>query len=241
VPNVTLIPLSDDSLVEWHAGNMIGTVKLIGCPVTIGVRSMRADQRGIQVEGVCLTRSRRGRPLVEHFLKVIFDSSLATVKIESKFLSRSWLLIVEIIGVNLRVPNDIFNKRARELTYESGSHVLRTIERRNMPSRFNFLRRAFDKFLLSLGMDGSVQTLRTNWLNIDDLFGLIVRDERQIGIRRFPRRMSPWESLFVEQIEAPIRRRLFLVKPGTTLLSSKIVVHVGSARQSKSIASSSST
>jgi hypothetical protein len=237
IPNVSLVPLKDDSLAEWHAGNMIGTVKLLGRPITIGVRAMKADEGGIRVEGVCLVRSRRGRSLVEHHLKIRFDSLTATVNIESKFIARSRLLVALVTGVNLHVPNDIFNGKVRNLAYDGGFQTLETKSQTNRRIKC-ISRRAFDRFMSVIEKFMSrTQGLHSNWLNIDDTLGLVVRGRPEMVVRRFAGRRSAWKSLFIEQIESPNRRFAFFVRAGTTLLDSSIIVHVGTSERSRSIAS----
>jgi len=243
VPNVTVIPLKDDSLAEWHAGNGVGTVKLPGLSMTsVGVRAMKADDGGISIEGVYLFRNRRGRYLIEHILSVRYDSKAGTVNIKSIYKSRARLWIAVVTGLNLRVPNDIFNGCTRRFNYESGSLTLETLatqqgqhESRRRKGSFATL---FAKLLAFFGNDGTVvKRLSTNWLNIDDALGIIDVNQPEIVVRRFPRRESAWGSLFVEQIEAPIRRTAFFVPPNTTLLDSNIVIHVGTSERSRSIAS----
>jgi hypothetical protein len=242
VPNVTLIPLKDDSLAEWHAGNGIGTVKLPGVPVaSVGVHAMKADEGGISIEGVSLICDRRNRYLIEHSLRVRYDSNAGTVSIESKYMSRARLWLAVITGISLQIPNDIFNSGSRSVAYEGGSLTLETHpaqdrqrETRKPKGSFG---RLVERLSVVFGKDGSVvKRLRTNWLNIDDALGLAVGNEGEIVIRRFPTRKSAWGSLFVEQIEAPIRRIAFFVPPGKKLLDSKIVIHVGTSDQSRSIA-----
>ena len=241
VPNLCMIPAGRDDLAEWHSGNLIGAVAVPGHHITIGVRAMKSSEAGIEIAGSCLIRSMRGKPLVEHLLDIRFDARSASASIHSRFVARTALRRVSVTGVNLRIPNDLFNGHRRRLRYEGGERWLETTPAQRDPlrnrDRRGLARRIAERLLRGVGRDNStVERVSSNWLNVDDALGLVVQGEPTISIRRFSGRQSTWGSLFVEQIEAPARRFFLRRRAGDVLLDTTVVVHVGSAQRTAAIA-----
>lgn len=238
VPNVSFAPLASDDLCEWNSGNMVGTVGLPFTPVTIGVRAMQCDDRSMRVEGVQLARSRRGRPLVEHFFNLCLDFQHGQLKIRSKYVSRSRLWLATVTGVNLAFPNDIFNNNIRTISFQHGSLELRTDPCKHQTrSQQNLAQRICRRVLRLFGWDGSiVNELKTNWINVDNTLGIILPREDRISIRHFRNRSAPWGSLFLVRVEAPERITRLLVPSGSVLFDTDLVVHLGSKEMTAELA-----
>lgn len=233
VPNVTYLGLGDDSLAEWHPGNLIGVVKTLQVSKPVWIRSMKLDGANLVAHGTGLYRDRRGRSLYEHFLKVQFDLNSKVLRIHSKHVASSSLWFVQLVGLAWRVPNDIFNGCVRRLKYQSGSLELRQVRSKPATEPQSIWSRVSRR----LGFDGSAtQRLQSKWVNIDERIGLVICNHDQIFIRRFSNKTSSWKSLSVEQFEAP-RRRLWLhVGAGKVLLETNILLHLGTARQTSVLA-----
>jgi hypothetical protein len=241
VPNLCLIPHGHDDLAEWHAGNLLGQVSMEGLRQTIGVRAMKAVEGGIEINGSCLVRGPRGKALFEHVLSIRFDALDATVTICSRFVARKALHRVAVTGVNWRIPNDRFNGHQRTLHEESGMRYLTTTQAQRDPTlnrdRRTLFRRVVDRLRRSIGRDRSqLEMVGSNWINIDDAIGLVVPAGVSLGIRRYPGRQSAEGSLYVEQVESPVRRFWPVCRAGQVMLDSRVVVHVGTAAETASIA-----
>jgi hypothetical protein len=233
VPNINFVNLEDDSLAEWHAGNLVGTVKTLGQCQPVWVRSIKAVGSNLVAQGTGLYRSKGGKPLFELFLSVEFDTARKVLKVKARYVARSRLWLAQITGLMWRIPNDTFNGSVRRLFGEFGSRELRPLKT-GRTRRFDSL---FRRALRRLGIDGSSdERLPSAWVNVDGRIGLALRDKAEITVRSFAEKASTWNSLYVHQFEAPKRHLLLHAKAGAILLETESLIHIGGAEQTRDIA-----
>jgi hypothetical protein len=198
---------------------------------------MKAEEGGINIEGVTIVRSPRGRLLLKHILNIQLDSQNCRLTIESKYVALARLWFATITGLNLFIPNDLFNDHVRKILYENGSISLETRSSAQAGTWFRAFKKGAEKVLKKLGFDGSsVRRIPSRWINIDNVLGIIDCREPEFALRRIRKRQSSWASLFLERIEAPIRTNRLFISEGATVLDSRIIVHTGTAHQSRAIA-----
>lgn len=231
VPNITFLPLADDSLAEWHEANLLGAA-IFGQPVKwVGVKAMDSQGHGLRVEGLHSIRTLTGAPLAEHKLSLNLDNG--RLRISSVYTALKVLKAVQVTGLNWRIPNDVFNRFRRVYFFEGASDSISSYESRfafNHPTpKYTSL---CEKIRRKLRSHGSVVRLGTSkWLNIDNKVGIIFGCEQNFVLRRYQTKESPWNSLNVEQLEAPRAEWRFFVKNKSVLLENECLLHLGTAEE----------
>lgn len=231
VPNITFLPLSDDSLADWHEANLLGSVKFAQPVKWVGVKAMEARENRLRVEGTHSIRNYKGAALAEHELSL--ELSDGVLHLLSRYTSGKKLPAVHLTGLNWRIPNDVFNKFRRIYFFEGPDTSITSFEsvapkggaNAKSLSRLQKVRRKLQKY-------GDVSSLGTSsWLNVDNKVGLIFQDKKEFVLRRYPLKEAPWNSLNVEQVESPEAHWRFNVLAGKSLLEMSCLLHLGTAEE----------
>jgi hypothetical protein len=237
VPNLNFVPLSDDSLAEWHEGNFLGALSFVEPVMWVGVKAMEPRSAGIKAEGTHLIRGLMSGSLGEHKLSV--EQDFEKVRISTQFTAQKKIIAVHVVGLNWRVPNDVFNNFRRVYFFSGSDGSISSWESRVQPqaSRLGHLSR-WQQLKRKARRYGEVVRLgASRWLNVDNKIGIVFPSEQEFVVRRYPMKDAPWGSLNVEQVEAPRGRWLFGVGPGEALLSMQYVLHFGTAEETFRLAS----
>lgn len=232
VPNLTFLPLSDDSLAEWHKANLLGSVKFLQPVKWIGVKAIEARTNGLRVEGSHSVRGiLSGHALAEHQLTLELNDQ--KLQISSRYISRRRLLAALLTGLNWRIPNDVFNNFNRRYFFEGSNKSISSWESNAFPaegttkalSRWQRLKR-------KMRAGGDATPLgASKWINVDNKLGVIFSNEQNFVVRRYRQKEAPWSSLNVEQVEAPSARWKFNIQAGQTLVETECLLHLGSAEE----------
>ena len=231
VPNLTFLPLLDDSLADWHEANLLGSVEF-GEPVKwVGVKAMEAHENCLRVEGTHLIRNLKGAALAEHALSLELKNGL--LRLSSRYTGKKNLHLVHLTGLNWRIPNDFFNKFRRTYFFEGPNGSVSSFQS-NADKRVHNLKTLShrQKIQRRLKMYGDVVRLgSSNWLNVDNKVGLILQGKKEFVLRRYPLQDAPWNSLNVEQLESPKGHWQFNVAKRKCLLEMNCVMHIGSVEE----------
>lgn len=229
VPNITFVPLADDSLAEWHAGNLIGSIWLPRTTVRwVGVKSINRCDKGLQIEGEHVLRASNGTNLAWHFLSVELDGAILSVR--SRFIAARTLRAVYITGIDWHIPNDVFNGYKRSYYSEGpGGAVISLTSLARDPGAFPEKTGLITRLKRKLRIDRQVHSFGTSrWLNIDDQIGIFYKGADKFSLSRFGYKVAPWNSLNIERVETPASGWRFNVSSGAVLLESEFTVHLGS-------------
>jgi hypothetical protein len=236
VPNVTFVPLADDSLSEWHEANLIGAVFFAQQVDWVGVKAMEATGDGLRVEGSHSIRGARGAALAEHQLSLTLTAT--GLQIRSRYTAQRKLAAVHLTGLNWRLPNDVFNGFTRRFFFEGpdgATSCFESVASRESPVSRRISR--LGKFKRKLRLHGKVEPFaNSGWVNVDDKLGLVMRSSDALVLRRYPQKEAPWNSLNVEQIEAPAAQWRFNVPAGTVLLETDCLLHLGTHEETRHLA-----
>jgi len=242
VPNIVFVPHSDDSLADWHAGNLIGSIWLPRQRIKwIGVKAMETSPAGLYIEGQHALRSEKGQTIAEHKLSIRLTNDL--LRVSSCYVARSSIKAVLATGIDWSIPNDVFNGNTRSYFFEEAdgsdeSYISSANGTRPWPARRDVLSRVKKKFRI----DGNLQSFNASrWLNIDNKMGVISLNKDSFALRRFQYKASAWNSLNVEKIENPPHRWHFNVPPGTVLVKSDLAIHLGDHMMTRNLAQSLAT
>ena len=236
IPNATFVPLGDDSLGDWRAGNLLGNVRFVQAGNWIGVKAMQETAEGFVVEGSHSIRNSKGKPLAEHRLQL--EVSNIGMRIYSRYVALSPLRAVQVTGLNWSLPNDVFNNFSRRICFDNGtatggSHKISTSPCRPAARKVGKAQKVWRK----LGLHGQTTLFaEAQWINVDDQVGLLMREAGDMVLRQPVQKEAPWESLSLDILEAPSSRWLFHVPAGATLLETKCLVHAGPSSATKALA-----
>jgi hypothetical protein len=231
VPNVTFLPLSDDSLAEWHEANLLGSVKFAQPVKWVGVKAMEACENGLRVEGTHSIRNLKGAALAEHELSL--ELKAGVLRLLSRYTCGNKLRAAHLTGLNWRIPNDAFNKFRRLYFFEGPDTAISSYESvapkggatLKSLSRLQKVRQKLKKY-------GEVVPLGTSsWLNVDNKVGLVFQGKKEFVLRLYPLKDAPWNSLNVEQVESPEAHWRFNVLEGKVLLEMNCLLHLGTAEE----------
>ena len=233
VPNITFLPLSDDSIADWHEANLLGTVKFLQPTKWVGVKAMEARENGLRVEGTHSIRNLKGTALAEHELSL--ELKMGRLHVRSLYTSRKKLRAVCITGLNWRIPNDFFNNWRRQYFFEGPDGSISTFESLALKEGVNGGSLSFlQKVRRKLQKYGDVMPLGTSsWLNVDNKVGLVFQDNKEFVLRRYPLKEAPWNSLNVEQVESPEAHWRFNALNGMVLLEMNCFLHLGTAAETR--------
>ena len=230
VPNISFLPLTDDSLAEWHEANLLGSVNFARPVRWVGVKAMEARENGLRVEGSHSIRSLRGDALAEHSLSLELDDSI--LRISSRYTCCKKLRAVHLTGLNWRIPNDVFNKFHRRYFFEGSDTSIACFESVAPKESASGRLSHWEKVRRKLKRYGSVAPLGlSSWLNIDNTVGIIFSGNQKFFLRRYPRKDAPWNSLNVEQVESPEAYWRFNAIAGEVLLETNCLLHLGTAEK----------
>ena len=233
VPNVTYLPIADDSLADWHEANLLGSVKFTQPTKWVGVKAMESLDTILRVEGEHSIRTLKGTALADH--KLTLDLSDGILKLMSKYTCRTALRAAHVTGLNWRIPNDVFNDFRREYFFEGPDNSISSFESIAPRGRSNAMPLSrLQNIGKKLKIYGDVLPLGTSsWLNIDNKVGLVFQEQTQIALRRYPLKDAPWNSLNVEQLESPRAHWRFNTLSGAVLLELNCVLHLGTADETR--------
>jgi hypothetical protein len=230
VPNVTFLPLSDDSLAEWHEANLLGSVNFAQPVKWVGVKAMEAGENGLLVEGSHSIRNLRGTALAEHRLSLELDDNI--LRISSKYTCSKKLRAAHLTGLNWRIPNDVFNQCHRRYFFEGSDAPIASFESVAAKDRASGRLSRWKRVRRKLKNYGSVAPLgSSSWLNVDNKVGIVLADNQKFVLRRYPIKDAPWNSLGVEQVESPEAHWRFNARAGDVLLETNCLLHLGSAEE----------
>lgn len=221
VPSLLLAPAGRDDMLEWREGNGIGKVQAWGERSTVGVRSMREHQRHLHISGRTATRDRKGRTLYETQLDIDVDLDASSVEIRCKVQAVSRLWLVRTSGVRLHIPNDMFNQLERHLRHAQGEQrvaSMRTAPRQH--SRPNRILRLWHRLRDKIGHPAGERRwlIPGSHVEIDGRLRIECRHAPHLVLRQPPQADDPWQSLWVDRLEAPRSRIRLNVPAGQTLL-----------------------
>ena len=237
-PNLSMIPLSDDSLAEWHSGNFLGEVRMSKDQRLVGIKSYQEDGQDLTVSGSHLVFGPGGQRLMQahHKVQLLGGEGLAIIETTYKALSKA--PVARVHGIKWRVPNDFFNDFQRSLSFGGGSTGVVAKTNLAMPDLISTRARESlgQRFRKRLGLEGTAQELGgARWLNVDGRIGLILLRGGELRLRRYGRRMSEWDSLYFDQVETDKSGPRFRVRPGDVLLDTRIIVHIGDAERTQNL------
>jgi hypothetical protein len=237
VPNVTFLPLSDDSLVDWHEANLLGSVKFLKPTKWVGVKAMEAHPDGLRIEGSHAIRNLRGDTLAEHEIFATLNDGV--MKISSRYTSRRKLVAVHLTGLNWHIPNDIFNQCCRNYFFGSLNGDISSFESRSQKKLPKRSMSRFHKLRQKLQIYGEVKPLgMSRWLNVDNKVGIIFQKNQEFVLRRYPFKKAPWQSLNIEQLEAPQAHWRFNISEGEVLIETNYLMHLGTKEETLELARS---
>lgn len=240
LPNITFVPLADDSLAEWHAGNLIGSIWMPRTTMRwVGVKSFDRSDKGLRIEGEHVLRAVDGTDLARHYLSVELNGGVLSVV--SRFVAASKLRAVHLTGIDWHIPNDLFNGHKRHYFSEGpdGAIVSLTSIARN-PAPFPAKIGPIARLKRKLRLDGQMHAFgASRWLNIDDQIGIFHRGTDRFVLSQFGHKIAPWNSLNIERVQTPASGWRFNVVSGTVLLDSEFTLHLGSHKETRDLAKAS--
>ena len=229
IPSLVFGPRDRDDMLEWHAGNGIGRVRPAAEGAVIGVRTMRRMDHLIEISSRTVTRNRRGKPLYETRMSLVFDRSQRTVRVVHNVDSVNRLWLVRITGLTFRIPNDRFNAfrrtvsfNGRTLTFQSRrAEIDAKAASRPLWHRVPKLRR----ILIKLGMLDQKVRFESSVVEVDGAISL-ESNHPDIVLRRFGYPAGPGNSLWMEEFQSPGAFWRVNVKKGESLLSTSTALRL---------------
>lgn len=106
-------------------------------------------------------------------------------------------IVVELKGLHLNIPNDLFNNYRRVITTAAGKQTL-----------------------TAPAAQDAVTPLNSRWANVDGILGVaaLYGGESLLLDRAEKRRAGKYDSLYVEEINLTVKKGAFMPQPGSLLL-----------------------
>ncbi|WP_232426709.1 hypothetical protein [Teredinibacter turnerae] len=182
-PIALFVPRGCDDMAEWSANNLVGYVRPVPDNFSIGIRSSKVEDTdgSVYINGVTATRNEK-QNFYDHHLDVALQTE--SVRIHSRLKIKSDFMVSESGAIALALVNDWFNDFTRTIYHEGGEQNLTFDLERDFPFA-GLLKgkpyKAYRKLCRYFGIGNNQYEFDSNWLNIDNKFGIIRLSKNQNG------------------------------------------------------------
>jgi len=188
------VPAKGEDLVEWGEDQFVGRFAVAGYDMRRRKFTHREQTwaEGFTTTGHIAEGSRNGEPAIDHYLSFTALPEEGLAVLFDLALAQADLTVTREEGLMLYLANDLFNDNRRLVYSGRGRVELTGVEEGGEERRHD---------------------LDTNWLNVDNLLGLVYLPPLKgqarpaanptFTLRDFPQRNAPWRSLLTERIDCP--------------------------------------
>ncbi len=239
-PVVQFIPMGHDDMAEWQANNLLGKLVLTESVRAVGVKAMRALPSGFEIDGVLSYLNRKGQFVYEHHVYIRMDTQVNRMQIRSRFVAKRKLFVRRIEGLYLTIANDRFNGYQRQIFAPGVQQNLVFNPKRRLPlqNQTNLPARIVKKLLKEFGYGHQHHHISSNWLNIDNVLGVIDLKQQGFHIQQSPVRNVADGSLHFDVVHCPYQNKNGWFQADEVMLDSEFIILSGDAESTAQYAES---